>query len=243
MADEALHITNGILLIIFCSIAIYVGLRIMSKYFKYRQTDLLLVGFTWIALSSPWFPACTSFILVFIFNAAPLGPQAYFLIGNIMVPFGLVAWLTAVLDLFKVQKKKIIIVLSAIGNAIYVMIFLYFLMTDYSVIGELRGVTDVLYSGFVSIYLMAVIITFFITGILFARASLKSDNPDIKLKGKLLIVAFVSMTVGAILDTALPLSLITLPIFRSLEILAGITFYGGYILPKWMKKLFIKESE
>jgi len=224
MADDALHITNGILLIIFCSIAIYVGLRIMSKYFKYRQTDLLLVGFTWIALSSPWFPACISFILVFIFNAAPLGPQAYFLIGNIMLPPAMVAWLIALLNLFKVQKRNLFIILCAIVQAIYLIIFLYFLMTDYSVIGVLIGDTDVLYHGFVSIYLMATVLILFITGLLFARASLKSDNREIRLKGKLLIVGIVSFTVGALLDTLLPLSFITLPIFRSLEILAGIPF-------------------
>jgi hypothetical protein len=169
MTDEALHITNGILLIIFCSISIYVGLRIMSKYFKYKQTDLLLVGFAWTALSSPWWPACISFILVFIFNAAPLGPQAYFLIGNILIAPGVVAWIIAILDLFKVEKKKPIIILVAIGNAIYTIVFLYFLITDHSVIGTLLGETDVLYSGFV--------------------------------------------------------------------------FYGGYILPRWMRNLFLKESE
>ena len=243
MADEALHITNGILLIVYCSITIYVGLRIMSKYFKYRQVDLLYVGFAWFTLSSPFWPACTSFILVFIFNLAPLGPQAYFLIGNIMISPGMVAWIIAITDLLNIQKRKLIIIVSAIGNAIFVMFFLYFLIMDHSVIGELRGETDVLYRNFVSIYLMAVVITIFITGLLFARVSLRSDKPDIKLKGKLLIVAFISFTVGALLDAALPLSFITLPIFRSLEILGAITFYGGYILPKWMKKLFLKEKE
>ena len=225
------------------SISIYVGLRIMSKYFKYRQVDLLFVGFSWITMSTPWFPACVSFILVFIFNSEPLGPQAYFLIGNILIPPGMVAWIIAITDLFKVKKRKLIVILYTIGNTIYLVFFLYFLFTDYRVIGELRGETDVLYQNFVSIYLMAGILIVFITGLLFARASLRSDKPDIKLKGKLLLVAFLTFTVGAILDTALPLSFITLPIFRSLEILGAFTFYLGFVLPKWTKNLFLREIE
>ena len=39
-----------------------------------------------------------------------------------------------------------------------------------------------------------------------------------------------------------PLNFITLSIYRSLEILSALAFYFGFILPKWVKKIFLKEE-
>jgi hypothetical protein len=243
MTEDLLHIINGILLIVFCGLTIYVGLTIASRYFKYHQRDILCVGLAWIGLSSAWYPACISFIFVYILGLNRLPAQAYFFIGIILYPLFLNLWIVAVTDLFNPKRKKLIITLYAIYNAAFLIAFLYFLFIDPSKIGELRGPTDVLYKDFVQIYLFIAVVTFLVIGLFLSYYSFKSETPEIKLKGKLLLVAFISTTVGAAFDTSLPLTFITLPLFRSLEIIGSIAFYGGYIMPVWMKRLFFRKIE
>ena len=78
------------------------------------------------------------------------------------------------------------------------------------------------------------------TGVTFALKTIKLDDPDMKLKGKLLLVAFPAFSVGALMDAAIPTTAVTLVIFRILLIISAFLFYGGFILPDWMKKLFKK---
>jgi hypothetical protein len=82
-----------------------------------------------------------------------------------------------------------------------------------------------------------------ITGTLFGRKSLRSDNPEIKLKGKLLIIAFWSFFIGAIFEIISHISIIILIVGRIILISSAIEFYSGFLLPNWMKKLLLsKES-
>ena len=73
-------------------------------------------------------------------------------------------------------------------------------------------------------------------GILIAINSIKSDTPEIKLRGKFLMAAFISWTFGAIADATLPLNFVTLPIIRIILITSAIEFYIGFVLPDWVKK-------
>jgi len=239
---ENLDIANGILLLVFSIISLIVGFKIMAKYFKFKRKEFLFLGLAWIALASPWYPGTISFILVFILGTEKLYTELYFLIGNVLIPPCFVLWLVVFTDLLLKKKQKLIVILFAIVNALYLVVFLYFLFTNPIVIGELKGDTDVQYYNFVMIYDVCLILITFLTGIIFARQTLKSDLQEIRLKGRLLYVAFTSFFIGATLNTILPLNIVTLVIFRTFEILSAITFYGGFTLPEWMKKLFLKNK-
>ena len=98
---------------------------------------------------------------------------------------------------------------------------------------------------------MIVILVMLITGIIFAQKSIKSDDREIKLKGKLLRAAFISFTVAAVFDSLLgaifedptdPLLSIMVVIVRILLIFSALEFYGGFLLPRWMKEVFIKKE-
>lgn len=91
------------------------------------------------------------------------------------------------------------------------------------------------------LYAVFIVLTMLITEIIFGQSSLKSDNPEIKLKGKFLILAFVSWSIGAVLDAALPLNIMTLMLARIILILSAIEFYCGFILPNFVKRIFKKE--
>ena len=83
----------------------------------------------------------------------------------------------------------------------------------------------------------------------FAQNSLKSEDRDVKLKGKLLCAAFITFTIAALLDALLgtiftdpadPLMALMVVLTRVLLIISPIEFYGGFILPKWMRAIFSK---
>ena len=241
MAMAALDFWNGMALITFCIISVYVGLRIMSKYFKYRQWQLIIVGLTWICLVDSWYPGSISFIM-FLLTGQILTREAYFVIGNVLIPIGLVCWVTAFAELSMKKGQKIIITIAIIIAISFYCVFFYLILTDPSSVGYLKGITDVQYSLPIVIYYNIIIIFFLITGLIFAIKSIKAENPEISLKGKFLLIAFIFFVIGASMDTMVPLNFITLSIYRSLEILSALAFYCGFILPKWVKKIFLKQE-
>jgi len=244
MALSELTILSGVFSIIVVVIYTYVGLRIAAKYLELKQKVFLFVGITWIGLASPWWPSSVSFLLALIEGGNGLQdtPEIYFMIGNVMIPLFLLLWMLALTDLIYQDKRKIIIILILIYGVAFEAVFFWLLFTDINAVGVLQGPVDVEYQTFVEIFLISVLVILIITGVLFGRESLRSDNPEIKLKGKLIIASIILFDIGAAMDSGLPLTEITLIIARILLILSAIGFYGGFILPDWMKKLFLKQK-
>jgi hypothetical protein len=242
MAIETLDILNGIVLIIFCVISIYVGARIALRYLKYKQREFLFVGLTCIFLVSAWYPASISFIL-FIITGTILTREMYFIIGTNLWPIAIIVWTIAFTDLVYRNHQNVIIILSILYGILFYFIFYFLLFTDPNLIGNLKGYTDVQYGPIIVAYAISLIIIELVTGYLFCKVSLKSKDPEVRLKGKLLLTAFILFAIGAGLDTSIPLTLITLPIVRGFEIGSAFAFYMGFISPQWTKKLFMKEEE
>jgi len=92
----------------------------------------------------------------------------------------------------------------------------------------------------------------FVTGFKFARRSVKSENKEVRLKGKLLEFAFITFTIAALLektarsllietvfpDPTEPILVVMLVVVRVLLIASSIAFYGGFLLPRWIKEIF-----
>ncbi len=240
MPLEAFDIVNGIVLIIFCVISIYVGLRIISKYFEYKTREFILVGITWICMVSPWYPATISFVM-YIFTETILSPEAYFIISFVFVPIAVVCWMIAFTDITDNKKQKLIVSIYFLLSIVYYVLFFFFLYyTDQSLIGKLRGYTDVEYGALVVSFYLIANSTALITGIIFARKSRHAENPEIRLKGNFILMAVIFYFIGSTLDAILPHNFLTFSIFRTLEILSAIFFYCGFILPNWIKKSLLK---
>jgi len=238
---QPIELFSGISMIIWVSISTILGLLIASKYFTYKKRVFLLVGISWIFISFPWVSTTISFILAL--TAGQMLPEViWFTIALGTIPIGIFTWLWAVSDLLYKERQKLILLIIAIEGALFYVYLFVSLSINTSLIGSVNSVVDTDYKPIVMLYIVSVLIILLTTGIQFARNSLRSDDPEMKLKGRLLIVAFISYSVGAILDSALPLDVITLPITRIILISSAIEFYGGFILPNWMKKLFLKEE-
>ena len=239
MALDALDIVNGIFSIIFVAISLLVGIIIFSKYLQYKEKIYLFVGVTWILISEPWWPSSLSFIIA-INDKVGLSENLYFLIGNIFIPITIIIWLIAFTEFLYTEKRKLILMIFTLYGIVFEILFFIFLSIDPDLIGELNPPVDVNYKSFIMISLISFLLIVVITGFMFANLSLKSDDPEVKLKGKLLIFAFISFSVGALLDSSIPLSAPLIIITRLILILSALAWYGGFILPKWMRKIFLK---
>lgn len=241
MSLSLLDTINGIFSLIFVAISLFIGLIILSRYFKYKEKIYFLVGATWIFISEPWWPSCISFLIALV-NGWGISEGLYFLIGNVFIPLAIVFWLLAFTEFLYSEKRKLILLTSIIIGAIFEILFFTFLFLNQRLIGDLNGPVDVNYKSFIMIFLILFLIIVVTTGFLFANLSLKSDDPEVKLKGKLLIVAYITFSIGALLDSSVPFSEATIVIIRLILIMSALCWYGGFLLPKWMRKLFLKRK-
>lgn len=241
MSLEPFDIISGIFSFIFVAISLFVGLLILSKYFKYKEKIYFLVGATWIFISEPWWPSSLSF-LVSLSNGVGLTSSVYFLIGNIFVPLAIALWLLAFTEFLFTEKRKLILLIFTLVGIVFEIIFFSLLFLNPSLIGTLNPPVDVRYKAFIMIFLLVFVLIVVFSGLLFARLSLKSDDPEVKLKGRLLIVAYATFLVGALLDSSIPLNEISVVLTRLLLIVSALFWYGGFILPKWMRQLFLKQT-
>lgn len=242
MALEPLQSLNGAFSLLVVIIYTVVGLKIASKYFELKQRVFLLVGITWIGLASPWWPSTLSWLIAIINDSNGLqdSPAIYFMIGNVMIPLFLLTWMVAFTDLLYKNKQAIILIAFVIYGVVFELIFFMNLLDNPASVGIMEGPTDVEYQSVMRLLLISILVILLVTGVLFGRESLRSDNPEIRLKGKLLILSIILFDIGAAMDSALQLTLPTLVIARIILILSALGFYGGFLLPKFMKSIFIK---
>jgi len=241
MILEPLDYLNGTLSIIIVTTNIIVGINITSKYFQFKQREFLLIGIFWMGIACPWYPSSISF-LVALATGEGLGIHMYLIFGDVLIPILIIFWLAGITDLMYKDKQKLILILASIYGIVFEIIFFYLLVTDYTLLGELQGIVDVQYKAFLIIYILSIFIILLITGLLFGLDLLKSDDPELKLKGKLILVGLLSFLIGAILDASVPLNFITLPITRMVLIISSVEFYAGFVLPEWTKKIFLKQK-
>ena len=239
---EPIEILNGSFSLICVIISTLIGLLIVSKYPKYKDRLLILVGISWIGIFSPWWPSSISFLLVLI-TGSGLSLPIYLALGLVPGALILLLWIYAFTDLKFVHYKRPLFIIYAIIGCFFEIYIISFIITDPSAIGELNGEIDITYKSVALYYALFIVITLLITGILFGKESLKAENPETRLKGYFLIAAFISWSIGAIMDAALPLTIINLTIARLILISSAIEFYCGFILPKFVKNLLIKQEK
>ena len=252
---DIVDILQGSLSLIFVIISFLIGVIIISKYGKDKNRLYILVGLTWLTLSTLWLPEAVSFLMSLIIQQT-LAIEWYFILGNVFVPVAVFSWIYAYTDMISKDKQKFFLVLIVIFGIVFEVLFFYQFFLDINFIGVISPLrpfsADLGY--FLVILLLISFLILFVTGFKFARKSAKSENKEVRLKGKLLQFAFIAFTIAALLEkiarsiligtvfadpTILLLSVI-LVIVRVLLISSAIAFYGGFLLPDWMKKIFTK---
>ena len=120
----------------------------------------------------------------------------------------------------------------------YEILFLYVLFTNYHLIADVYSPVDVVLRPIVSIYILFSLCLITATGILISIKSLKTDQPENRLRGYFLLPAFLIFFIGASLDAIGKFDLLGIILVRLLIISSAIFFYFGFVLPDYIKRLF-----
>ena len=177
----------------------------------------------------------------------------YFIIGNCFLPIALITWFTAFTDMIKKESQKVVLIITIAFSILFEIVFFSLFFIDVNLIGVINPLRPftVDFGIFITVYLLIVILAMVITGVIFAQKSVKLEDREVRLKGKLLRDAFITFAVAAILDSLLgtifenpadPLLAIMVVVVRILLILSALEFYGGFLLPRWMKEIFMKKE-
>ena len=188
MEFTIIYILNFIFSLLGLIIAVFIGLRVISKYFEYGRREFLLIGVVFILLTEPWWPSILLFLSLII-TGSYLKIEIILLLGNIFLPLTTLFWLVACNNLLNYKRKKMIYTIFIIHGILFEIFLFYFILTDPSEIGEISGCVDVNYGTFVSLYHLTILIVALVTCSLFAKVCINSDNPETEVKGKLILLA------------------------------------------------------
>lgn len=239
---NTLQILQGSFTLVFVLISLALGFLIISKYFKYEKREYLLVGITWIFLVSPYWPDAISFLLI-LFTGTKLNEPTYFFLANGFIPVIHITWIIVITDFMYKDKQKYLLSVFIIESIAFEIIFLTVLFMNPYLIGTPQSNPFVVeWNIFIDLYLIISIALFLITGLLFASESLKSDSKELRFRGWFLISAFISFTIGTLIDVILEITEITIVIARLFVIIAAFCFYLGFTMPNFIKKILIKEQ-
>ncbi|MFX0047564.1 MAG: hypothetical protein ACFE8G_05270 [Candidatus Hermodarchaeota archaeon] len=242
---------SGMSALISVAIAVFLGLIVLIKYVRTRQVLVFNFFLCIIFTTSPWWPSGLGYFF-WIITGEILTYQFYVLIGTVGVPIAILAWLNVYLSTLNPKKKKPILIIYGLLSIFFEFYLFYFLFIAPgapidSLLGLINDPTnpmDIDYKGFVLIFLGVSILTACVTGFHFAIKSMnKDEKPEIRWKGKFLLIAFLLFGISAIFDAIIEMTPFLLVLMRSILVIANFFFYLGFILPKWSKKLLkIKEE-
>ena len=241
MKIEPFHLLSGALSFIFVFICCLIGLKIAFKYFLRKERTFLLVGLAWFGLGSPWLADAVNFIMIVFLNTM-LIEELYFILIIPFVPLFLLMWLIAVSEMYYKEKEKYILIIS-IGLIILFEIFFFaFLYIDHNLIGRYVTPFQIEFSLFIEIFFIVIIIVTVSTGIHVALKSIKSNHPETRINGIFLFFAFVLYAIGAICDSSLELTEITVIVVRLILMVSAFCYYLGFFLPDYLKKILLREE-
>lgn len=252
---DIVDILQGTLSLLYVVISFIIGVVISSKYGKFKNRLYILVGLCWLSLSTLWLPEAVSFLMsLTILQTLPV--EWHLIIGNVFFPIAIICWIIAYTDMISHDKQKIAVVFVVLFAIVFEGLFFYYFffigVQDIGVINPVRPFSADL-GIFLTILLFISFMILFFTGLKFARKSVKSENKEVSLKGKLLQFAFFAFAIAALLektarsiligtvfpDPTIPLLSVMLVVVRVLLISSSIAFYGGFLLPRWMKEIFM----
>jgi hypothetical protein len=201
------------------------------------------IGFT---TAMPW-------ILGYSFYLATGEPLSDFVIFLMWSPFPLQLffWILAfnTLVLKTKQSRMIMLGITIIIIIILQIMFFILLFQNPANIGVIEKGLYTVFTDFGYLYGILPYFIFFSTAVWFTIISIRSKKPDIRLKGKFLMLAIISAIITLILSViqnyALQVGLVQFIVVaiitQSIRVLFGILMYIGITLPDSIKRRFLSE--
>lgn len=242
MAFSGFQILQGIFGSAWVAIAVWVGIKIILKASELERKELITVGLTYIFISSAWWGVVFQFITYGLFSVQ-IPDLLYLFIGNVFVPLSLVTWLYSFSEIIIPFQKKYVLTFTIIYSAVWELVLIVLLFVDLELVGTVSSVNilDSSHGSVMSIFVLLGVIIFAVSGIYFSIKSMMLDDPEIKWKGRFLLIAWINFTLGALLDALIKVHTpLTLIITRLILISSAILYFLGFFLPEALKQRLIE---
>lgn len=243
MSLNGFQFINGLLSFLTVSLCFLVGLVMVIRYFQYKNKTLLFVGFAWMGIYQPWWPGTLAFLLNGLgFIDGPLDPLAiYPLVGTMFIPVTATAWFLGFTSMMFKKRRKLIVGFYAILTAVMDVVILILVMVDLGLVGEFQ-VVNADYGLLLTVYYMFINVSVAIPCALMGRESMKSELPEVRVRGHFLLAAALCYFLGGLLDVGL-IEAIPWFIFitRTILMAGSVLFYLGFLLPEPLEKLLSGE--
>ena len=209
---------------------------------------LYLFAIYLLSLSSPWYPSGFGYVY-WLITGSIFNYQIYVLLGTIGIPLVALTWFYIYTSIMYPNWKKISLIFFGILSIIFYLYVFYFLFFApgapvEAMIGIKITPLDIEYKGFITIYIIVGFLIGAPTFFHFAISSMRTKNdPKIQWRGKLLLVTSILFIFGAITDALIELTPIFLIIIRTIITISALTFYMGFVMPDWVKRVLKLEIE
>ncbi|MFX1393658.1 MAG: hypothetical protein ACFFAH_08790 [Promethearchaeota archaeon] len=245
--QETTQLSGLISLVGLCFVFALISL-IIYKAIKNRVKKLYIFAAYLLSISSPWYPSAFGY-LFWLLTGKIFSYQFYVLLGTLGMPVVALTWFYIYTSIMYPRWKKIYLIFFGILSIIFYFYVFYFLFfAPEAPVEDMLGIKitplDIEYKGFITIYLIVGFLIGVPTFFHFAIASIRTkDNPKIQWRGKLLLITQILFLIGAIMDASIELTPIFLIIIRIILIIAALTFYMGFVMPDWVKKMLNLDLE
>ncbi|MFX1397343.1 MAG: hypothetical protein ACFFAS_09910 [Promethearchaeota archaeon] len=226
---EPLEIFSGVFALIFVLTSLFIGLLFLKKYFKTKRKEQLSLGLTWVLLSSGWWGSAFTFLSIMTFEYA-FKEFEYLFLNNVFFVLSILFWIYSFVHIFYQKKEKVVIVLTSIIIGATEVVLISLLLIDPFLVGRLNGyfITD---SGiFLLILNILIPVVAFILGVFFSVMSIKHEDPKIRKRGIILLIAFSSLLIGGIGIVILSDDIVLLSVSRVLLLSSAIEYYVAFFI-------------
>lgn len=236
-----LQIFQGFIGLVSLIITFIIALKIISKYFTYKQIELLTIGLMMIFISSAWWGSNIAFVLYVFFNIE-ISDVLYIFISFGFIWISLLLWMYSFAHLVYPQSKRKIVSIFFVISVLYMTFFIIFLTTNTSLIATRVGLLDTESGLYVFIFALFNLTISLITNIIFLKHCLKSNDSKIRWKGKLIFISLIIYIIGSIFDSSATINPIALFIVRMILTLSSILSYIGWVMPDRIARWLVKEE-
>jgi len=233
---------NGITTTIIIIVSMITGLRIGLRYRKEKLRVFIFFGITWAGQVIIYYPISLSFWGIILFG------QGFSIVEYLFIcsfaPIIVTVAAAAFSELIFKEYQNFIVGSTLIISAISLIVFMYNTFTNTSLLGYIEGVVSLRYGPIVLLYLLTMSIMGIAMGYLFYRQSIDAPEPEVRIKGILIWIAFILFFGGGLLDGFLPLLIINIVISRIALIFGSTMYFFGFFPPdialEYMRKRMAK---
>ena len=242
-----LELIQGIFSTIFVVITIYIGSLFILKYFEHKNRNLYLFGIFWIGAATFFIAIPLQLFLIPLNITTP--DHTYFFTMFVPLPIITVLWVMATSDLLNLKSRLLFLRITGIVAIIYEILFFSLYFIQASLIGLRSGPFYMELTPFGIFFVLSLCGFILIPGVALGRSSMDSKDPEIKMKGLLIIISILVFGIGALLDLFIPpleldlvLKAIVTIIARIFMSSSGIMFYIAFYFPNWARKILFRKK-